>query len=99
MQRSQLLLCPCLPKKVGRASKAVDAKIITDSALLGIYSPPGEFRSLLKFYSKLCHDALVKDDVVALEAVSRASVFRLIFANLVLGYECTSEYIKRNSCG
>lgn len=59
-----------LIQKVGRASKVVDAKIITDSALLGVHSPPGEFRSLLKFYSKLCHDALVKDDVATLDAVS-----------------------------
>ena len=63
-----------LTQKVGRASKVVDAKIITDSALLGIHSPPGEFRSLLKFYSKLCHDALVKDDEAALEAVSIESL-------------------------
>ncbi len=70
-----------LTQKVGRASKTVDAKIITDSALLGIHSPPGEFRSLLKFYSRLCHDALVKDDVAALEAVSRAFNYQLISAN------------------
>jgi phosphatidylinositol 4-kinase len=59
-----------LIQKVGRASKGVDAKIITDSALLGIHSPPGEFKTLLKVYSKLAHDALVKDDAAILEAVS-----------------------------
>lgn len=59
-----------LIQKVGRASKAVDAKIITDSAFLGIHSPSGEFKTLLKVYSKLAHDALVKDDAVILEAVS-----------------------------
>ncbi|KAH3988341.1 hypothetical protein HBH51_000510 [Parastagonospora nodorum] len=61
-----------LIQKVGRASKAVDAKIITDSAFLGIHSPPGEFKSLLKVYSKLAHDALVKDDAAILEAVMSA---------------------------
>ncbi|EAT89133.2 hypothetical protein SNOG_03928 [Parastagonospora nodorum SN15] len=61
-----------LIQKVGRASKAVDAKIITDSAFLGIHSPPGEFKSLLKVYSKLAHDALVKDDTAILEAVMSA---------------------------
>lgn len=59
-----------LIQKVGRASKAVDVKIIADSARLGVHSGPGEFRSLLKLYSKLCHDALIKDDTATLEAVS-----------------------------
>jgi len=58
-----------LVQKVGRSSKAVDTKIITDSAFLGIHSPPGEFRSLLKVYSRLCHDALVTDDAAQVEAV------------------------------
>lgn len=62
-----------LVQKVGRASKIVDARIITDSAFLGIHSPPGEFRGLLKVYSKVCHDALVKDDKATLEAVSVGS--------------------------
>jgi phosphatidylinositol 4-kinase len=62
-----------LIQKVGRASKIVDAKIITDAAILGIHSPPGEFKTLLKVYSKLAHDALVKDDDVILEAVSTSS--------------------------
>ncbi|KAH7069501.1 hypothetical protein FB567DRAFT_540259 [Paraphoma chrysanthemicola] len=61
-----------LIQKVGRASKGVDAKIITDSALLGIHSPPAEFKTLLKVYSKLAHDALVKDDAIILEAVMNA---------------------------
>lgn len=59
-----------LIQKIGRASRVVDAKIITDTALLGIHSGHGEFRLLLKSYSKLCHDALVKDDSATLEAVS-----------------------------
>lgn len=58
-----------LIQKVGRASKVVDVKIITDAALLGIHTPPAEFRSLLKLYTKLCHDALIKDDTATLDAV------------------------------
>ncbi|KAF2178530.1 hypothetical protein K469DRAFT_802757 [Zopfia rhizophila CBS 207.26] len=61
-----------LIQKIGRANRLVDAKIITESALLGIYSGPGDFRSLLKLYSKLCHDALIKDDPATLEAVMNA---------------------------
>ena len=59
-----------LIQKIGHASKVVEAKIIADSAHLGIHSGPGGFSSLLKSYSKLCHDALVNDDLATLEAVS-----------------------------
>jgi phosphatidylinositol 4-kinase len=72
-----------LIQKVGRASKSVDAKIITDSAILGIHSPPAEFKTLLKVYAKLAHDALVKDDAVVLEAVmnARLNMSKQISAN------------------
>jgi phosphatidylinositol 4-kinase len=59
-----------LVQKVGRSSKVVDAKIVTEAAILGVHSPPGELKTLLKLYSKLAHDALVTDDAVLLEAVS-----------------------------
>lgn len=65
-----------LVQKVWKVSKIVDAKIVTDSAFLGIHSGPGEFRTLLKLYSRLCHDALVKDDHVTLEAVSCVVIYR-----------------------
>lgn len=86
-----------LVQKVGRSSKAVDAKIVTDSAFLGIHSPAGEFRSLLKVYSRLIHDALVKDDTIMVEAV------RLKFRSLVsyspnLGHGCTIKHIPPNIC-
>ncbi|EMD85075.1 hypothetical protein COCC4DRAFT_45488 [Bipolaris maydis ATCC 48331] len=61
-----------LVQKIGRSGKVVDAKIITDTAFLGIHSPPGEFKTLLKLYTKLSHDALVSDDVAKLEAVMAA---------------------------
>ena len=67
-----------LVQKIGRASKVVDVKIITDAALLGIHPPPAEFRSLLKLYSTLCHDALLKDDVVTLDAVGGPALARLV---------------------
>ncbi|KAF2832232.1 hypothetical protein CC86DRAFT_313123 [Ophiobolus disseminans] len=61
-----------LVQKVGRASKGVDAKIITDAAFLGIHSPPGEFKTLLKAYSRYAHDAIVRDDAITLEAIMTA---------------------------
>lgn len=59
-----------LIQKIGRASRAVDAKIITDSAQLGIHAARGDFKLLLKLYTKLCHDAILKDDSATLDAVS-----------------------------
>jgi phosphatidylinositol 4-kinase len=58
-----------LIQKYGRVNQTVDTKIITESALLGVHSGPSELRSLLKLYSRLSHDSLVKNDVVMLEAV------------------------------
>ena len=59
-----------LVQKIGRASRSVDAKIITKAALLGLHSGVGEFRAMLKVHAKLCHDAVAKGDSAILEAVS-----------------------------
>lgn len=87
-----------LIQKVGRASKVVDAKIITDSAFLGIHSPPAEFKTLLKVYSKLAHDALVKDDVVILEAVSNDKFSSKLDADRHAGHERSPEHVERDIC-
>lgn len=86
-----------LIQKIGRASRVVDAKIITDSAYLGIHSGQGEFRLLLKLYSKLCHDALIKGEQATLDAVSH--VFVTTFSKKVdvrLGHECSPYNVQRN---
>ena len=59
-----------LGQKIGRASKLVDAKIVAESARLGICSGPNELRLLLKLYNRLSQDALLKDDKPMLQAVS-----------------------------
>ncbi|KAF2109092.1 hypothetical protein BDV96DRAFT_586559 [Lophiotrema nucula] len=61
-----------LGQKIGRASRLVDARIITDLALLGIHLGDADLKLMLKQYSKLCHDALVKDDQATLEAIMSA---------------------------
>ncbi|KAJ9668769.1 phosphatidylinositol-4- kinase [Coniosporium apollinis] len=61
-----------LIQKVGRVSVSVDAKIITESAFLGAGSGESEFRSLLKLYDKLAHDALIQNNSLILEAVMTA---------------------------
>jgi phosphatidylinositol 4-kinase len=87
-----------LIQKVGRASKVVDAKIITDSAFLGVHSPPAEFKTLLKVYSKLAHDALVKDDAVILEAVSNDKISSNLIADVLVGHECSPQHVDSDIC-
>ncbi|KAF2499808.1 phosphatidylinositol 4-kinase-like protein STT4 [Lophium mytilinum] len=61
-----------LIQKIGRVNRTVDAKIIMESALLGIHSGSSELRSLLKLYVKLTHDALIEDDTATVDAVLHA---------------------------
>ena len=61
-----------LIQKLGRISLEVDAKIITETAILAVHSAPSDLRALLKLYSRLCYDALVKDNTLILDAVLRA---------------------------
>lgn len=64
-----------LIQKINRGSPVVDATIIMESALLGIHSGPNELKSLLKLYSKITHEALLRDDQhgpLMLEAVMNA---------------------------
>lgn len=81
-----------LIQKIGRASRVVDAKIIEDSAHLGIHSGQGEFRLLLKLYSKLCHDALLKGDGITLDAVS-LQAFVLQYILTPPGAQCTAHHV------
>ncbi|KAF1815553.1 hypothetical protein P152DRAFT_410483 [Eremomyces bilateralis CBS 781.70] len=50
-----------LVQKIGRVSKAVDARIIAESAVLGPYTSISDFRSLLKQYVRMSHRALVEN--------------------------------------
>ena len=61
-----------LVQKIGRVNIAVDAKIITEVATLSIYGGLLEFRSLLKLYSKLSHDAVVEQNQLLSNAVSQS---------------------------
>ncbi|KAF2084218.1 hypothetical protein K490DRAFT_59798 [Saccharata proteae CBS 121410] len=59
-----------LVQKIGRVSMLVDAKIITEAALLGVNTGPKELPALLKLYSKLTRDALTQENHTLLEAVT-----------------------------
>jgi phosphatidylinositol 4-kinase len=58
-----------LIQKIGRLNLEVDAKIITETAILGVHSAVSGLRSLLKLYSKLSHDGLVQENSTILDAV------------------------------
>jgi phosphatidylinositol 4-kinase len=88
-----------LTQKVGRVSRTVDAKIITDAAILGVQSASGEFRALLKLYTKLCHDAIVADDQMQLEAVSFHGFHHCItLLTLAIGQKRSPSSGKRDRC-
>lgn len=58
-----------LLQKLGRISLTVDLDIITETAKLAMSGGPGEFKSLLKLYARLGHDANVRDNSTILETV------------------------------
>ena len=58
-----------LLQKLGRVSLAVDLYIITETAKLATAGGPIEFRSLLKLYARLGHDAVVRGNNTLLESV------------------------------
>ncbi|KAF2405314.1 phosphatidylinositol 4-kinase-like protein STT4 [Trichodelitschia bisporula] len=72
--KTSALAMSMLLQKIGRINHEVDAKIITEAAFLGRRSAPKDFRSLLKMYSKLCHDGLVHDNLVIVDAVMQARI-------------------------
>ena len=59
-----------LIQKFGRMNANLDARIITEAAVLATYGGPLEFRSLLKLFSKLGHDGIVQGNSLLLNAVS-----------------------------
>ena len=58
-----------LLQKLGRVSLAVDMHIIVEVAKLSTAGGPTEFKTLLKLYSRLGHEALVKRNTSLSEAV------------------------------
>ena len=59
-------------QKVGRISLVVDGYIIREAAKLSILGKENEFKALLKLYTRLHHEAVVRNDITILEAVRNA---------------------------
>ncbi|KIW72093.1 hypothetical protein PV04_00313 [Phialophora macrospora] len=62
-------------QKVGRISMVVDAHIVQESAKLSIFGKENEFKTLLKLYTRLHHEAVVQNNVHILEAVRNAQEY------------------------
>lgn len=59
-----------LVQKIGKIDATVDARIIAEAAALALVGGTTELRSLLRLYSKICHDSVVQENTVMLDAVS-----------------------------
>ncbi|KAJ9606470.1 phosphatidylinositol-4- kinase [Cladophialophora chaetospira] len=62
-------------QKVGRISVVVDAHIVQEAAKLSINGKDNEFKTVLKLYTRLHHEAVVQDNVTILEAVGNAQEY------------------------
>ena len=58
-----------LIQKLGRVSLAIDLHIITETARLATVGGFVEFKSLLKLYARLAHDAVIRGNQILLETV------------------------------
>ncbi|KAK8186207.1 hypothetical protein BC567DRAFT_246025 [Phyllosticta citribraziliensis] len=70
-QKISELALSMLVQKIGRVSASVDAKIITEGALLGAQAGATELRSLLKLYTRLARDGIEKDSHHIVDAVMK----------------------------
>ncbi|EMC91169.1 hypothetical protein BAUCODRAFT_80102 [Baudoinia panamericana UAMH 10762] len=68
------LVISMLVQKIGRVSPAVDARIITDMAALGLCGGADELRALLRLYVRIASDATIKHDNLLIHAVTDARV-------------------------
>lgn len=65
-----------LLQKIDKVNRTIDARIMTEAAVLSISGGPQEFRSLIKLYSRAGHDGVVQNNEVLLGAVSVQSMKR-----------------------
>ena len=61
-------------QKIGRIGLVVDAHIIAEAAKLAVIGRENEFKTLLKLYARLHHEAVLQDNVTIFEAVRNAQI-------------------------
>ena len=62
-----------LIQKLGKINAAVDARIISEAAILALIGGNLEFKSLLRQYSRICHNSVVRKDSLISGAVSSST--------------------------
>ncbi|KAI0842260.1 hypothetical protein F5Y06DRAFT_259383 [Hypoxylon sp. FL0890] len=61
-----------LLQKLTKVNQSVDCRIITGASVLSLNGGQLEFKSLLRLYSRLCHNASADDNTMILDAVRKA---------------------------
>ncbi|KAJ2903177.1 phosphatidylinositol 4-kinase [Zalerion maritima] len=61
-----------LLQKLNKVNSAVDTRIITGAAALALSGGQLEFRSLLKMFARICHNGVIENKQILLDAVSKA---------------------------
>lgn len=61
-----------LVQKIGKVNAAIDARILSEISRLASVGGLLEFKSLLRLYSNLCHDSIIRENDMILHAVSAA---------------------------
>ncbi|KAI1107915.1 hypothetical protein F4804DRAFT_296325 [Jackrogersella minutella] len=61
-----------LLQKLTKVNQSVDSHIITGASILSLSGGQLEFRSLLRLYSRACHNASAEDNIMILDAVRNA---------------------------
>ena len=81
-----------LIQKLGRVSLTIDLHIITETARLATVGGFVEFKSLLKLYAKLGHDAIIRGNQILLDTVRLSSRCSLLCLRLKIGKECQTVH-------
>ena len=73
-EKMTALVISMLVQKIGRIGPAVNASIITETAALGLCGGRNQLRALVRLYTRVASESLVKHDTVLLHAVTDARV-------------------------
>ncbi|KAK4546096.1 hypothetical protein LTR36_002233 [Oleoguttula mirabilis] len=73
-QQMTALVISMLVQKVSRVSPAIDARIITEMAALGLCGGPNELHALLRLYTKIASEATVRQEALLLGAVAEGRI-------------------------
>ena len=73
-EKMTALVISMLVQKIGRVSPAVDARIVTELATLGLCSGPNQLRQLLRLHTRIASESILKNDMILRDAVTDARI-------------------------